>query len=376
MKNTELVQVKGIMEFKEELEKVKPLTLEKYTITEAAKYFGCAKSQIKGYHTNYRDLFGDNIVVEGVEGRQKTIINKDAMFLMAILLNKKSKVAEQVFKNVLNLVINKDQVTLDEVAATVKEEAYNKEEKEVTSKTNNVINIEDLRKAKKDSDTLTCIKVKITPEGTEITPVELKNKEAKQLMKNKKFNPKNEIPEELVDLLSGIASEIAGTFEEESCRCPECLEEELVEAYHEADMEKLLVQSTLETEVIFTKNYMEKCELLGMDKLDAAIMIQSSIINGDMNIDSKILNYLIDEKRAKINKDMGIIQESVRLLAEEKFDSLKEAYIVLAQEMRYELGQDLTEFARQEEYSELVKVIVANDEFCSAMNIIHTYLSE
>lgn len=73
---------------------------------------------------------------------------------------------------------------------------------------------------------------------------------------------------------------------------------------------------------------------------------------------------------------MGIIQESVRLLAEEKFDNLKEAYIVLAQEMRYELGQDLTEFARQEEYSELVKVIVINNEFCSAMNIIHTYLSE
>lgn len=376
MKNTELVQVKGILDYKNELNKVKALVQETYTYREAAQYFKCAQSQVSGYCHNYKELFGDHITLDETGSRKVAKLDNDAMFLLALLLNKKSPVSKVVFDNVLNLVINKDQITLDEVAATVKEETYDKEEKEVTSKTNNVINIEDLRKAKEDSDTVTCLKVKITPEGTEITPVELKKKEAKKLVKNKKFDPENEMPEKLEDLLSGIASQIVGTFEEESCRCPECLEEELIEACHEADMEKLLVQSTLETEVIFTKNYMEKCELLGMDKLDSAIMIQSSIINGDMDIDSKILNYLIDEKKAKINKDMGIIQESVRLLAEEKFDNLKEAYMVLAQEMRYELGQDLTEFARQEEYSELVKVIVINNEFCNAMNIIHTYLSE
>lgn len=379
MKNTELVQVKGILNYKNELDKVKKLEQETYTYREAAEYFRCASSQVSGYCHNYKDLFEGHITLDETGSRKIAKLDKDAMFLLALLLNKKSPVSKVVFENVLNLIINKDQITLDEVAATVKEKAYEKEEKEVSSKTNNVINIEDLRKAKENNETVTCLKVKITPEGTEITPVELSKKEAEKIKKNKSNKTDEEMPEKLKDLLSGIASKIAGTLtgiEEDSCRCPECLEQELLEACHEADMEKLLVQSTLETEVIITREYMAKCELLGIDKLDAAIMVQTSVLNGDMNIDSKILNYLIDEKKAKIDKDMGVIKESIKLLAQEKFNDLKEAYIIFAQEMRYELGQDLTKLAMEEKYDELIKIIVVNDKFCSAMNIIHTYLSE
>lgn len=393
MKNTELVKVKGIMKFKGELDKVKPLTLERYTVPEAAQYFGCARSQIKGYHNNYRTLFGNNIVVEGPEGKQRTVLNKDAMFLMAILLNNKSKVAEQTFKNVLTLLLNEkaeenketakdaikeEQMTLDEVATTVEDKVCEKEEKEINSKVNNVINIEDLKKAKKESVDMTCLKINITPEGTRITPIELSKKEAKDFMKNNKFNSAEEMPEELKNLFSNIASRIAEQFsdDEETCRCPECLEEEFTEASHTADMQKLLAQSTLETEVVITENYMKKCEILGVNKLEAAIMIQESIIDGDLDIDSKILDYLIKEKSSRITRDIGVIKESMYLLAEEKFDNLQDAYIILAQEMRYELGKDLTELAKQGQYNDLVKTIVVNDEFCSAMNIIQTYLTE
>lgn len=386
MKNTELAQVKGIMKFKGELEKVKPLTLERYTVAEAAEYFGCAKSQIKGYHNNYKDLFGKNIIIEGVAGRQKTIINKDGMFLMAILLNKKSKIAEQVFKNVLNLVIG-EQMTLDEAAAT-KATEKTEETKEFSDKkiegatikgkikTDNVINFDDLKNAKasknKNNDEVTCIKLELTPEGSKLSRVKVSREEAEEMAKE----ASKSIPDAIKKVLEEIQNTVEGSDEEE-CRCPECLEQELIEACHEADMQKLLAESTLEMEVKLTMAYMDKCRTLGIDELDAAIMVQSSIATGDLdatNLDAKILNYLLDQKEDEINKEIGSLEMSLELLADEKCENLHEAYSIFAQEMKYIVGIDLTKYVKSKDYKEILKQVVIAKGYRDGIEVIHNYL--
>lgn len=383
MKNTELVKVEGILNYKEELDKVKKLTRKEYTVKEAAEYFNCTKSQIKGYHTNYRDLFGDLIRVEGVNGKQRTIISQDAMFLLAILLNKKTKVSEKTFKNVLARVVGQ-QMSMDETAAT----------KETEKKTNkdNVIDFEDLKKkieSKSETD-MPSIKIKMIPLN-KLTKEKLDAmaKDAQVKLDNMKY-----IPKEIKDMLNSALQDSVERIEkginleeklnniineldetDDSCRCEECLEQEFNEMAHEAAITRLELEANLDCQVAYVARYKEICSLLGVDDLEASIMIQRSIVKGH-DIDKDILFHLIDEKSMEIRKKMGIIKQSVELLAEEKCDSIKEAYMLLVQELRYTLGKDLTELVTKKEYDEITKTIIINKEFENVMAIIHNYLAQ
>lgn len=378
MKNTELVQVKNIMDYKEELNKVKKLTKDKYTVAEAAEYFGCTKSQIKGYHTNYRDIFEGKVTVEGDTGRQKTIINKDGMYLMAILLNKRSRVAQKLFDNVLALIEGQKQLSIDEAAATTATEEEkqtsdinNDKEMKVKSKKENVITFEDLKKKKsKNDDAIECLKFELTEFGPKIEKVKMSKKEVEK-----------ELPKELKRIFDEIDKELSKSLNKTNndlrdCKCPECLEQELLECCHEADMQKLLAESTLDMEVILTERYMKKCEILGVDRLEAAIMIQSSIVDGEVNIDSKILDYLVNEKTLEIEKKTSVLKLSIELLAEEKCESIEEAFTLFAQEMRYVTGERLERYLKDKNYDKLLRRVVANNEFDYALNVIREYLAQ
>lgn len=376
MKNTELVQVKNIMDYKEELNKIKELTKDKYTVAEAAEYFGCTKSQIKGYHTNYRDIFEGKVTVEGDTGRQRTIINKDGMYLMAILLNTRSKVAQQLFNNVLELVQGAEQLSLEETAATTKDTTSIDGDGDIKEKSKvkkeNVINFEDLKKkkSKNNDEEIECFKLELTEFGPKFEKVKMSKKEAEK-----------KIPEQLKRIFDEIDKELSKTLDKpyndsENCRCPECLEQELLECCHEADMQKLLAESTLDMEVILTERYMKKCEILGVDRLEAAIMIQSSIVDGEVNIDSKILDYLVNEKTLEIEKKTSVLKLSIELLAEEKCESIEEAFTLFAQEMRYVTGERLERYLKDKNYDKLLRRVVVNNEFDYALNVIREYLAQ
>lgn len=380
MKNSELVKLEGIMKYKEELHKIKPLTQETYTVEEAAKYFSCARSQVKGYHNNYKDVFGDTIIVEGSAGKQRTIISKDGMYLMAILLSKKSIIAKELFDKVLSLVSGEEQESFNEVASTVE---VNKEK--TTTKNDSVVNFEDLKKIKESKDAenkeVKCIEVSIGSDGIKVNPVKMKKKDADKLAKETidKMNSEDRIESMLANIANSIFEDIIGQTDEESeedCQCEECLSENYNKACHAADLDRLALNATLDLQAITTEKYLTICNLLGIDEIDAAILVQNAIVNYSENIDKDILNYLTQRKEKENVKKLGILKESVKLLAEEKFDSLKEAYMVLAQEMRYFIGADLTELVEEECYTTILAKILEKDEFESAMIVIHQFLAE
>lgn len=392
MKNSELARLEGIMKYKEELNKIKPLTQDTYTVEEAAKYFLCARSQVKGYHSNYKDIFGDTIVVEGSTGKQRTIISKDGMYLMAILLSKKSIVAKELFDKVLSLVSGEKQESFEEVASTVENVTKEKEEKDTTVKTDNVVNFEDLKKIKESKDAqnkeVKCIELSIGPDGIKVNPVKMKKKDADKLAKETidKMNSENELDAMLANFANSIFEGIVGQATEESlediaeplrdCQCEECLSEEYNKACHAADLNKLALHSTLDLQLIVTEKYLNICNLLGIDEVDASILIQKSIVERSEDIDKDILNYLTKKKEKENIKKLGILKESVKLLAEEKFDSEKEAYMALAQEMRYFTGSDLTALVEEECYTTILAKIIETNEFEKAMIIIHQFLAE
>lgn len=385
MKNSELAQVKGIMKYKEELNKIKPLTQDTYTVAEAAEYFRCAKSQIKGYHNSYRDIFGDTIIVEGEKGKQKTIISKDGMFLMAILLSKKSSLAKELFDRVLSLLFGEEQVTLEETAATVELEEEPIKANKI--RTDNLIKFEDIKKAKEDNELVECLKVEIGPEGIDVSPIKMTKKEADKLVSETESElGQNDSFEDMLDALANkIVNDIFGSEEDDeeledevdtlkSCNCKNCLDEKFDEACHDAKLTLLKTNAVLDMQKLTTKRYLEICDLLGVDKFEASIMIQNFIVNPNKDIDVEILNYLTDRKIMKRHKEIGIIEESIKLLSEEKYDNLEEAYLVLAQEMRYVLGQDLRDSIRSGNYNILAEAIVNMDEFDKAMIIINQIL--
>lgn len=382
MKNSELAQVKGIMKYKEELNKVKPLTQDTYTIAEAAEYFQCARSQVKGYHSNYKDIFGDTIVVEGKKGHQRTIISKDGMYLMAILLSNKSLVARELFNRVLPLVEGEEQITLDETAATV--ETVDEPVKENKAKIDNVIKFEDIKKAKEDKEIVECLKVTVGPTGIDVSPVKMTKKEAEKLVSETedKLGHSNSFEEMLNSVAEKILNDILEAKIEDdekvdtlkSCNCENCSTERLDEITYKTKLDMLNTISVLETQKVITEKYLKICDLLEVDKHEAKIMIQNFIIDSSRDIDNDILNYLMEQEKIKRCKQIGIINESIKLLAEEKYDNLKEAYLVIAQEMRYVLGMDFTKIVEDEQYNKFVESIIDLKEFDAAITIIRQIL--
>lgn len=371
MKNTELVRVQGIMNYKEELNKVKPVEQEKYTIKEAAQYFGCASSQVKGYITNYKDVFGDMIRKESTATKPKEIItiSADGMFLLALLLGKRSRVSEKVF-NIVNEKVEADapkQIAMEEIA---KEEIAATAEEKVT--TDNIIDFNELkeRKAKKKEEEMIEVpSIEMTENGPEIV--------MKKISKAEHEKRVEEAKEAVSSLFSKIAESIEEQEEEEQCNCPECLEEEFNTAMHMSKLAMLEAKTTLGVQLEITKSYKEICSLLSIDDLDASIMIQGYIVNGEGDLDNIIFNYLVNQKRENENRNVGALHHSMELLATEKFNESKEdAYIHFANELKYVIGKDLTELVVKEEYEKLLTEVVRANAYTDAQNIIFTLLAE
>lgn len=369
MKNTELVKVKNILKHKGILNEVKELAEDKYTIKEAAKYFACATSQVKGYLTNYKDVFGDNIQKEIPVGKAKEVltINKDGMFLLAILLGKKSKVAEEVF-NKVNELVEKDsdvqQITMDEVASAV--------EKEKKIKTDNVIDFNDLKERKANKEEMVEVpELELTPEGIKVVMKKITKKELERRHAESK--------EKINELFESILEDIREYEEDEEdvCNCPDCLEEEINEHIHQVNLEKIHLKHTLDAQLLITSRYKEICELLDIDDLTSSIMIQQFVLNNDYNIDEMILDHLVKRKEEENEKKVGSLYHSIELLAIEKFDENKEdAYLHLVNELKYIIGRDLSAYINERCYDRLLKKLVKLNAYEDAQKVIFTLLSE
>lgn len=371
MKNTELVKLKGIMKYKEELNKVKPLTQDIYTVAEAAKYFSCAKSQIKGYHTNYKEVFGDTITVEGTQGKQRTLISKDGMFLMSILLSKKSKVAEEAFNRVKELVFNKEenaeQISMDEIASTKEKIA-----------TDNILNFSDLKakkEKKKKEELVEITEIELTEEG----PRAVTKKITREELEKRNEESKKRLASFFENIFSNIQeNEEEGYYEEdEECDCPDCLENELNKYIHKSNLERLSLKHTLDGQITVTKSYKEICSILGIDDLTASIMIQKYILDTEKDIDMMILNHLVEQKIEEKERKEGSLYYSMELLTIEKFNENKEdAYIHLVNELKYIIGRDLSMYVIEHEYERLISKIVKLNAYEDAQKVIFTLLSE
>lgn len=367
MKNTELIKVEGILKYEGELNKVKLLEQDKYTVKEAAEYFGCASSQVKGYITNYKDVLGDNVYKEIPKDKKKEVImiNKTGMFLLALLLGKRSRISEKLF-NVVHDLVEKETSKCEQI--TMKEIASTKESKKVVS-------LEELKekKAKQEEEMIEVPELEMTEDGPKFVIKKITKKE----YEDRQTEAKEKISQIFDEIFSELEEDEDEFDEEESCTCAECLEEELNLAIHESNMMKLRARTTLDMQLRITKSYKEICEVLGMDELESSILIQDYITNGDEDIDRAILNHLVNEKLLIEEKQVGSLNYSMNLLAIEKFDESEEdAYLHLANEMKYVIGKDLTELVVKHNYKEVLTIIVRLKAFEEAQAVIFTLLSE
>ena len=367
MKNTELIKVEGILKYEGELNKVKLLEQDKYTVKEAAEYFGCASSQVKGYITNYKDVLGDNVYKEIPKDKKKEVImiNKTGMYLLALLLGKRSRISEKLF-NVVNDLVEKETSKCEQI--TMKEIASTKESKKVVS-------LEELKekKAKQEEEMIEVPELEMTEDGPKFVIKKITKKE----YEDRQTEAKEKISQIFDEIFSELEEDEDEFDEEESCTCAECLEEELNLAIHESNMMKLRARTTLDMQLRITKSYKEICEVLGMDELESSILIQDYITNGDEDIDRALLNHLVNEKLLIEEKQVGSLNYSMNLLAIEKFDESEEdAYLHLANEMKYVIGKDLTELVVKHNYKEVLTTIVRLKAFEEAQAVIFTLLSE
>ena len=369
MKNTELIKVEGILKYEGELNKVKLLEQDKYTVKEAAEYFGCASSQVKGYITNYKDVLGDNIYKEIPKDKKIEVImiNKTGMYLLALLLGKRSRISEKLF-NVVNDLVEKETSKCEQI--TMKEIASTKESKKVVS-------LEELKekKAKQEEEMIEVPELEMTEDGPKFVIKKITKKE----YEDRQAEAKEKISQIFDEIFSELEEEDEDEFnEEESCTCAECLEEELNLAIHESNMLKLKARTTLDMQLTITKSYKKICDVLGIDELESSILIQDYITNGEeKDIDRAILNHLVNEKLLIEDKKVGSLNYSMNLLAIEKFDESEEdAYLHLANEMKYVIGKDLTELVVKHNYKEVLTTIVRLKAFEEAQAVIFTLLSE
>lgn len=160
MKNTELIKVKNILAYKGEFDKVCILSKDIYTAREAAMMFGCTMAQIKGYLNNYKQYFEGYVEVVGTPGRQETRINKEGIFLLALLLDKRSSLAGKVANRVRESIANSEKIEAVQQKIDIEKVHEEKIEKDTTPKEKAILNIlnavieakEQETKKKKDLD--------------------------------------------------------------------------------------------------------------------------------------------------------------------------------------------------------------------------------
>lgn len=454
IKNTLLVKMENIKKYKDELDNIKKLDKNIYNMKEAAEYFGCIASQLKGYYQNYKETLQPNVST----GDDKLIIaDKTGMFMLGLLLNKKSKVSSKLY-NVVNELIEK--------------EAYIKEESEVSSKTFKTDTLIENKKAiteiltinqdtGKDiqqvsfKDFMDIVKDdELSFEEMHITKINKSTGESISVSKKDFFenivkdlgldeelvdtlkkvsNTCNcikcitkreaEVKEEeavedeeqgssLFDIINGIAEifnnviEEAGKeeenkeediikdfiqkaiidktqeridYEEQSCTCTKCLEENLNVLSHAIETASIENTVCLIAKNTLAKEMQYRCSLFNIPELEANIMIQKFLKNfNELDIESMILTYLIEKKELQIFKKRGNLRESIILLAKQVFEGNHEAaYHAISEELRYVIGVDMRTMRKEAKNPEsYLDIILKYDAYTDAMSAIHTLLNE
>lgn len=141
MKNTELIKLKNILAYKGEFDKIHVLSKDIYTAREAAMMFGCTMSQIKGYLNNYKQYFIGHVEVVGTPGRQETRISKEGIFLLALLLDKRSDLAGKVANKVRESIANSEKIETVQQEINIEKVYEEKIEKTATPKEEAILNI-------------------------------------------------------------------------------------------------------------------------------------------------------------------------------------------------------------------------------------------
>lgn len=393
MKTTELVKVKNIERFAGELDNFITLDKEVYTVKEAAQIFGVTRSQIRGYCSNYRkdiNRTGTNVWTEGPNGTSTTYINKKGMFLLAILLDSRSKVVKGIAEKVASALINEKKAE----PAKAEKKIKHKKRKAVTEEP-----IQDNSTEEKEVG----VKIEIDKNG-KVTKTALKESDIKDFdkyikekaiakgMTEESFNEMKEVAENIAKTVCGIIESLASDDNEE-CDCPICkpekaeqlsfedLQQDLYEKSYEAEVEMIKADCISNLNTIIITGAINNCALLGIPEDDAAILVQRALVE---NLDPKteILNYLIAKKKLKIAKKRGSLREYINLLADEKFDgNYEDAYHYVSSEMKFIIGVNMEADRRRAEKAgkkpeSYLDTLVKMDAVDEAINFIAEILAE
>lgn len=406
MKNTELIKVNNLLNFKGELDKIKPLTQEQYTAREAAKFFGCTMSQIKGYINNYKQYFTKSVEVVGTPGKQETRISKEGMFLLAILLDKKSTVAGAVTNAVRELIANNKQEEIE----IPQEPVFEKTEQKVKEKAKKKVEAEPKKETKKEEheqlkmnldkplvevERVVMKNGKVEKEDSlKISQEELKNidslkekldkffnniKEEKKEVKENTETEDNSISKE--EMLAKIVKNIAKIKKEIEKEVNCNVQSNTDESKEEMNLRLLSMAYDLKEDNIILDNYMQKCLTLGFEELESAIMLQEAFVQ-DKNPDKVILNALYQKEKAELSRQRGVLKESIELLASEKFNGkIQDTYHYLSNELRFYMGMNMKKIRDKQKFANMtptsyLDIIVNEKAFDYAMDIISTLLSE
>lgn len=463
MKNTDLIKIPHVEDYFENKAVKEAMNLQKdtYTVEEAAEYFWCSKSQIKGYHNRYKELFKESIIVTGEMGKQKTLINQKGMYLLALVLSNKSIPASQIASVVEKCIYSKseekqmsyiEESIASKATAAHKEIDKSKEEKKVEMIADMKEKIEEIKKdceevkkmrnesnAEKVDEFLAILDKDIETINHVIELIESNDTKgalqalftfAREVALREDFNFEDETEEiytvKEVDMKDGkvqikerqVSKEefealkaedeekkkklfdmIFGSCEENNCsECEGCnndndinLEEHvcgLKDIDYGAESEKRAFENataimdqktylTLQNQEIDT--YVQRCLILGIAPQEASILVQNCVVNEDMeDIDSIILEYLLNMKRSERNRQRGVLREFINLLAIEKFEKdYERTYHWLADEMKYVLGINMFNMRRTTDRSEsYLDMIVDRDGVDVAIELISNLLAE
>lgn len=379
MKNTELIKLDNILKFKGELTKVAPLEQSYYNTREAAKFYGCAYSQVKGYLSNYKQYFEGYVEVIGEPGKQTTRISETGMFLLAILLCNKSSLAKEITNNVRELVLLEKKI----VESKAKKETKNKAKKTVKKEQPEQLKMDlgkEIEEVKEEPKKKTVKIEKVVIKNGEVTeeeqiemPLEkLNTRDALEEMFNK-FTKENKVSKEdmIVNILRKIAKIKADIEREDSC----------LNKITNKNMQLVELINELKITNAIADNYLDKCRILGLEELESAILVQESLVY-DKDIDAQILNALYNKAKEEISRKRGVLRESIELLASEKFNGeIQDTYHFLSNELRFCMGINMKKIREKQRFAGInptsyLDMIVNENAFDDAMNIISTLLAE
>lgn len=421
MKNTELIKLENILEYKGEFDKISPLSKEYYNAREAAKMFGCTMSQIKGYLNNYKQYFTESVEVVGTPGKQETRITPEGMFLLAILLDKKSTLAHQVANAVRDLIANKKdkQVKIEDVVKDIMIDSNSKpeepkgleelikektKEEPKTKKTKSSkktkakepkqleMNLDDLLKKESKEDIKPNIKIErvvikngkvVQEDEIEVSKEDLKNKSKIEDVINKILKDRLETKEQSEskiskeEFIANIINKIA-TIKEEIKKEDECFCSHSIE---KSNAKLLSLMNGLKENNAILDNYMDKCRILGLEELESAIMLQEAFMS-EKNPDEVILNALYQKEKAELSRQRGVLKESIELLASEKFNGkIQDTYHYLSNELRFYMGMNMKKIRDKQKFARVnptsyLDIIINENAYEYAMEIIATLLAE